>query len=146
MARRDFISDSSRTSLACALGVLAVLFRMRDLFPGAIRPSCFLGSSRNDHYGLGAGVVARGEIGAGDEPRRRAARVRPAAFLVRTGSSFKIRLVVACSLGAWILARWRYWPRVDSAPRWSATALIAGWHSIQLGPFLDVDVALFERR
>ncbi len=32
----------------------------------------------------GVGVVARGDIGAGDEPGRSAARVRPAAYVVRT--------------------------------------------------------------
>src|SRR5665213_786691 len=136
MARRDFISDSSRTSLACALGVLAVLFRMRDLFPGAIRPSCFLGSSRNDHYGLGAGVVARGEIGAGGEPRRRAARVRPAAFLVRTGKlvqdsfggglltgrvdSSSLAVLASCGLGA-ALVRDRPYRRMAQHSTWSVS-------------------------
>ena len=42
------------------------------------------------------------------------------------GSSFKIRLVAACGLGAWVLAHWRKWPRVE-APTLSALALIAAW-------------------
>ena len=52
------------------------------------------------------------------------------------GSSFKIRLVAACGIGAWILARWRRWPRVDSVPSMSAISLIAGWWMVQpLGLF-----------
>jgi 4-amino-4-deoxy-L-arabinose transferase-like glycosyltransferase len=47
------------------------------------------------------------------------------------GNSFKIRLVAACLLGAWVLARWRQWKRVELAPRWSAIALIAGWWLVQ---------------
>jgi len=52
------------------------------------------------------------------------------------GSSFKIRLVAACALGAWISARWRGWPRVDRAPEASAIILIAAWWIVQpLGLF-----------
>jgi dolichyl-phosphate-mannose-protein mannosyltransferase len=47
------------------------------------------------------------------------------------GETFKIRLVAACALGALIYARWRRARRVDSAPSFSAIALIAGWWLIQ---------------
>ena len=46
------------------------------------------------------------------------------------GETFKIRLVAACGLGAWILARWRHWKRVEPVPS-SAIALIAGWWVVQ---------------
>lgn len=88
-------------------------------------------SSRNDHYRPGVGIVARGEIGPGDEPGRGSARLAPLPAWFELGSSFKIRLVVTCALGTWILARWRHWPHVDPAPRWSAIALIAGWWLVQ---------------
>ena len=47
------------------------------------------------------------------------------------GETFKIRLVAGCALGALIYARWRRAPRVDSAPSFSAIALIAGWWLVQ---------------
>ncbi len=46
------------------------------------------------------------------------------------GETFKIRLVAACGLGAWILARRRHWKRVEPVPS-SAIALIAGWWVVQ---------------
>jgi len=45
--------------------------------------------------------------------------------------TFKIRLVAACALGAFIYARWRRAPPVDSVPASSAIALIAGWWLVQ---------------
>lgn len=52
------------------------------------------------------------------------------------GSSFKIRLVAACALGAWILARALHWKRLEPAPSAAAIALIAGWWLMQpLGLF-----------
>ena len=70
---------------------------------------------------------------AGDEPGRRAARVRAAAFLVRDwGNSFKIRLVAGVRARGFDLrtlaARA---PRVDSVAAFSAIALIAGWWLVQ---------------
>jgi hypothetical protein len=47
------------------------------------------------------------------------------------GETFKIRLVAACALGAWIYARWRRAPLVDPVPAFSAIALIAGWWLVQ---------------
>ncbi len=47
------------------------------------------------------------------------------------GSSFKVRLVAACALGALIYARWQRWQRVEAVPSVSAIALIAGWWAVQ---------------
>jgi hypothetical protein len=47
------------------------------------------------------------------------------------GETFKIRLVAACALGAFIYARWQRAPLVDPVPAFSAIALIAGWWLIQ---------------
>ena len=46
------------------------------------------------------------------------------------GETFKIRLVAACVLGGWILARWRRWKHVGPLPS-AAIALIAGWWLVQ---------------
>ena len=46
------------------------------------------------------------------------------------GSSFKFRLVAACAIGAWVLARWRHW-RSEQVPAMSAIALIAAWWAVQ---------------
>lgn len=60
----------------------------------------------------------------------------PLPTWLELGETFKIRLVVACAIGALIYARWRHWPRVETAPAWSAVALIAGWWVVQpLGLF-----------
>jgi hypothetical protein len=47
------------------------------------------------------------------------------------GGAFKLRLVAGSAVGAWILSRWRHWPRVDLTPFSSAMALIAGWWTVQ---------------
>lgn len=47
------------------------------------------------------------------------------------GETFKIRLVAACGLGGWILARWRHWKRLEPLPSSAAIALIAGWWLVQ---------------
>ncbi len=47
------------------------------------------------------------------------------------GSMFKIRLVAACGIGAWALARVLKWSRVDTPLATPAIALIAGWWLIQ---------------
>jgi 4-amino-4-deoxy-L-arabinose transferase-like glycosyltransferase len=47
------------------------------------------------------------------------------------GSAFKFRLAAGVGIGAWILARWRRWPRPDSIPSWPALAMIAGWWAVQ---------------
>lgn len=46
------------------------------------------------------------------------------------GGSFKLRLVAACGIGGWILARWRR-QGADSRPSASAIALIAAWWLVQ---------------
>ena len=45
--------------------------------------------------------------------------------------ALKFRLVVGVAIAAWIFARWHRWPRENSAPSWSAIALIAGWWAVQ---------------
>jgi hypothetical protein len=61
----------------------------------------------------------------------------PLPSWVELGETFKIRLVAGCALGTLIYARWRRAPRVDSAPSFSAIALIAGWWLVQpVGLFL----------
>src|SRR5665213_1172870 len=82
------------------------------------------------------GGVARGEIGAGGEQRRRAARVRPAAFLVRTGKlvqdsfggglltgrvdSSSLAVLASCGLGA-ALVRDRPYRRMAQQSTWSVS-------------------------
>ena len=69
---------------------------------------------------------------AGDEPGRRAARFRAAAFLVRTrGNVQDPPGRWRARSGAWILAALAALARVDSAPSLSAIALIAGWWLVQ---------------
>ena len=46
------------------------------------------------------------------------------------GETFKIRLVGACGIAAWILSRWRRW-RLDSKAVGSSIALIAAWWLVQ---------------
>jgi len=60
----------------------------------------------------------------------------PVPSLRELGETFKIRLVAACGLGAWILARWPHWKRAEPGPSSAALALIAGWWLVQpLGLF-----------
>lgn len=47
------------------------------------------------------------------------------------GETFKIRLVAGCGLAAFLYARLRRAPRIDSVPAFSAIALIAGWWLVQ---------------
>jgi len=47
------------------------------------------------------------------------------------GETFKIRLVAGCALAAFIYARLRRAPRIDSVPAFSAIVLIAGWWLVQ---------------
>jgi 4-amino-4-deoxy-L-arabinose transferase-like glycosyltransferase len=55
----------------------------------------------------------------------------PQPSLMDVASAFKFRLVAGVAIAAWSFARWRRWPRVDSAPSWSAITLIAGWWAVQ---------------
>lgn len=55
----------------------------------------------------------------------------PQPSLMDLAGAFKFRLVAGVAIAGWICARWRRWPRVDSAPSWSAITLIAGWWAVQ---------------
>jgi 4-amino-4-deoxy-L-arabinose transferase-like glycosyltransferase len=55
----------------------------------------------------------------------------PQPSLVDLASAFKLRLVAGVAIAAWMFARWRRCPRVDSVPSSPAIALIAGWWAVQ---------------
>ncbi len=55
----------------------------------------------------------------------------PQPSLLDLAGAFKFRLAAGLAIAAWIVARWKRWPRPEALPSASAFVLIAGWWAIQ---------------
>ena len=55
----------------------------------------------------------------------------PQPSLMDLAGAFKLRLAAGIAIGAWIIARWRRWPRPESPPSWPGIFLITGWWAVQ---------------